>query len=60
MEIPVLKCRVRLTSDLTVISYPLFYPGMCLDSETFVLEYLHTLIFTEDFVRFFVVLFGFF
>lgn len=45
MEIPVLKCRVHLTSDLAVISYPLFYTGMCLDSETFVLAYL--LIFTE-------------
>lgn len=54
VEIPVLKCRVHLTSHLAVVSYPLFYPGMCLSSETFVLECLNILMFTkgcgEDFL----------
>lgn len=54
MEIPVLKHRVHFTSDLAVISYPLFYPGTCRSSETFVLECLSVLMFTkgcgEDFL----------
>lgn len=46
--IPVLKHRAHLRSNLALVSYPLFSPGMCLDGGTFVLAYLSIVMFTKE------------